>query len=303
MSESNHSNGKMEVHAYPTEQDIVASRNIGPVLAISFLSIITVAFVCFLFYMFCLRDTWEIDNYAQIIERCNTVHLAITEDQYDKASKAYDELLQFIGNRKIKREYIAERVDKTRQAFAPIQIKLEQSRRKKEFQELAQKKTSDSDSHAAINNSSYRLGSNENNMFYDPNREYPYMANDISFHRTKEEAIQALALQFDHSAEWVKKNMGSSNYVTQIHRSLCSALISESGYPKTSQHESRLGSVNYSLVNTIKNSWQQEKFRYKSVEDQAKAMAVIVLAVNTDCKDPKDREATLDYIQSHIGSW
>jgi hypothetical protein len=66
---------------------------------------------------------------------------------------------------------------------------------------------------------------------------------------------------------------------------------------------SRKGNVNYSLVNTMKKSWQEEGWRYKSKSEQVDCLALMILMVKTDCPDPYDREATLDYIQANIGRW
>jgi hypothetical protein len=63
------------------------------------------------------------------------------------------------------------------------------------------------------------------------------------------------------------------------------------------------GRVNYALVNTLKDAWQREGWREKSIAEKKKAVALMILVVNTDCSDPADREATLDYIQCNIDSW
>jgi len=65
------------------------------------------------------------------------------------------------------------------------------------------------------------------NMFYVPDRRPPYKANEISYHDSREAAIEALADQFDRSPAWIERNMGSSNYLDSIHSSLVKAMLLE----------------------------------------------------------------------------
>ena len=63
------------------------------------------------------------------------------------------------------------------------------------------------------------------------------------------------------------------------------------------------GKVNNSLVDTMKQQWQNEGFAGKSREEQREAMALMVLIADSDCPTVADREATLDYIQHQIDGW
>ena len=78
---------------------------------------------------------WEIDNYLQIIERCEAVQLAIRQSDDATASHAYAELNHFIGNRTIERESLAIRVGEVRKAIIPVNERFEQSQREREAQE------------------------------------------------------------------------------------------------------------------------------------------------------------------------
>jgi len=149
-----------------------------------------------------------------------------------------------------------------------------------------------------------------NPKFYDPDRTPPYMANEISQHHTRQGAINALAEQFGQTPSWVERHMGTTNDLLQIHYNLSMALLtSQSTFqnPKMQDQEKpssfNTGKVHYSLVNTVRKSWQEEGWRYKSKGEQAQALALIILVVQADCSDPKDREATLDYIENNINQW
>ncbi|MGB6043065.1 MAG: hypothetical protein WBF93_07910, partial [Pirellulales bacterium] len=82
---------------------------------------------------------WEIDNYSQITERCDAVLLSIEQSDDDAAAQAYAELNRFIGERTIQRESQAKRLDEVRSTFAPVNHRIEQARRQRAAQELAER--------------------------------------------------------------------------------------------------------------------------------------------------------------------
>lgn len=61
--------------------------------------------------------------------------------------------------------------------------------------------------------------------FYDPDRTFEYHSNDTSFHHTREDAIRALAEQFDRSSSWVERHIGTANDLQIIHQNLWRALL------------------------------------------------------------------------------
>jgi hypothetical protein len=63
--------------------------------------------------------------------------------------------------------------------------------------------------------------------FFDPGRKMPYKSSNTSLHNTREEAVEALAKQFDRPMSWVRKNMGGSNDLATIHRNLNAARLKE----------------------------------------------------------------------------
>lgn len=105
----------------------------------SYLGIPVILFVVFLTYWFGFRDTWEIDNYSQIADKCKVLHQAIANSNDEEATKAYDELHRFIGNHQIEKDFIVERVQTARDAYGQVEARIEQARRKREARELAEK--------------------------------------------------------------------------------------------------------------------------------------------------------------------
>lgn len=63
------------------------------------------------------------------------------------------------------------------------------------------------------------------------------------------------------------------------------------------------GQVNYKLVQTFRDAWIKERYRYKTIEEQREAIALLLLIVYNDCPDEQDRQATIDYIKSRINDW
>lgn len=57
-------------------------------------------------------------------------------------------------------------------------------------------------------------------LFYDPRRPYKYWAGETSRHRTLDQALTALAIQYDRSPEWIKAHLGETNDLTEIHQNL-----------------------------------------------------------------------------------
>ena len=81
------------------------------------------------------RDTWELDNYSQITERCEAVQLAIHQSDAKAATLAHEELNCFVGGRKIEIELLVKRIDEVRTAFVSFNQQLEKTRREEERRE------------------------------------------------------------------------------------------------------------------------------------------------------------------------
>jgi len=60
-------------------------------------------------------------------------------------------------------------------------------------------------------------------VFYNPRRPFPYWTGKSVKHKTYNEAIQALAIEYGQSPQWVQKHMGGSNDLSEIHQNLKNA--------------------------------------------------------------------------------
>jgi hypothetical protein len=65
--------------------------------------------------------------------------------------------------------------------------------------------------------------------FYNPRRVHKYMTGPDAAHATFQEALAALAQDFDKPVDWVERNMGTTNDVHQIRQNLKNAQTTETG--------------------------------------------------------------------------
>ena len=56
--------------------------------------------------------------------------------------------------------------------------------------------------------------------FYDPRRTHKYWTSETARHNTFQEALAALAKQYERTSDWVKSHMGETNDLNQIHQNL-----------------------------------------------------------------------------------
>ena len=61
--------------------------------------------------------------------------------------------------------------------------------------------------------------------FYNPRRPQKYWTNSTSKFQTFKEAIAALARQYDQSPEWIKRHMGDTNDLDEIHQNLADSKL------------------------------------------------------------------------------
>lgn len=191
-------------------------------LLLSFgLGIPALVLVVFSIYWFEIRDTWEQEHYSEIIAQCNQVEEAILADDVWQAKKRFEDLRELVGDRDIANDTLRQQIADADDVMEPVFIRIQQiedsrlaARRRVEQEERSQRR---------------EAARSDRDSFYNPDREPPYLANDISGHSTRSGAILALAVQFDRSYSWVERNMGSSNSLSQIHYNLNKAIFRDAG--------------------------------------------------------------------------
>ena len=63
--------------------------------------------------------------------------------------------------------------------------------------------------------------------FYDPRRPQKYWTGRNSRHRTLEEAVDALATEYERTPDWIRAHLGDSNDLGEIHRNLAESKAME----------------------------------------------------------------------------
>lgn len=101
--------------------------------------------ISFLIYWFAYRDTWDIDHYSAICERCEVVHDAIARSDDDAASIAYEELYLFIEGHKIQNHDLKGRINSAIAAYSPVWERREEHRKETEARLLAESKKENAD--------------------------------------------------------------------------------------------------------------------------------------------------------------
>ena len=65
-------------------------------------------------------------------------------------------------------------------------------------------------------------------LFYNPRRPYKYWTSATAKHNTLEEAIGALAKEYERPTQWVQQHMGNTNNLDEIHQNLANNKLAES---------------------------------------------------------------------------
>lgn len=104
------------------------------------LGIPAVVLITFLVFWFGIRDTWETDNYQQIVELCEKVMDATHQADDKTAEQAYGDLTALIEDRPIENDSLANKVESVQSAMEPVLDRLEQTRREQKARQLAEKK-------------------------------------------------------------------------------------------------------------------------------------------------------------------
>ncbi|UCF91876.1 MAG: hypothetical protein JSW39_26995, partial [Desulfobacterales bacterium] len=102
--------------------------------------------------------------------------------------------------------------------------------------------------------------------FYNPRRPYKYWASQTSKHKTFKEAIEALAQQFDRSAEWVQAHMGDTNDLKEIHRNLESGQLNNLPAPPPTLDTETAGPDFYNPRRPYKY-WASQTSKHKTFKE------------------------------------
>lgn len=118
--------------------------------------------------------------------------------------------------------------------------------------------------------------------FYDPRRPQKYWTSKNSKHENYNDAVRALAKQYNRSPDWIKANMGDTNDLAQIHRNLAGPEPESNSEPKTNAPSTakagpsqRPKQPNIEFYNPRRPSpyWTSADAQHKSFKDAIQAFA------------------------------
>ena len=254
-----------------------------------FVGIVIIAAVVYTLFF---HNAWERDNRARLLFLKADADALVQASDYEKAEAKFDELFRLLGQNILADEYLKGEIEAARISQAQTSKKLAPIRSDHPEEEARQKQRNVVHDVTTIVEA-----------FYDPKRSPPYRANAKSFHASRSLAIQALAEQFDRTPTWIEQTMGDSNDCAVIHRNIVDALLREITTALATASPTRNGSIDFGVVDRVRRAWQNAGLRFASRDERNVAMFIMIGKVEDAVSDPADRKATLDHIESHIGSW
>jgi hypothetical protein len=123
--------------------------------------------------------------------------------------------------------------------------------------------------------------------FYDPRRSLKYKTDAKTGHTTYQEAIAALAKQYERTSDWVKSHMGETNDLNQIHQNLAAGKRPDPQTPAKATLKDPSALEFYNPRRTHKY-WTSKSARHSTFQEAVAALA-------------KQYERTSDWVKSHMG--
>jgi hypothetical protein len=108
--------------------------------------------------------------------------------------------------------------------------------------------------------------------FYDPRRPLKYWTSPNSKHASFQEAIDALAQQYQRSPEWIQAHMGDTNELDQIHHNLANPEVNNHNASLESATE-KSPSLEFYNPRRAYPYWTSETSKYKTFKEAIDALA------------------------------
>ncbi len=123
--------------------------------------------------------------------------------------------------------------------------------------------------------------------FYDPRRPQKYWTSASAKHRTFQEAINALAKQYERTPDWIKSHMGETNDLNQIHQNLSSGKLKDH---RTVAKAALKSSQTLEFYNPRRahKYWTSQTAKHNTFNEATAALA-------------RQYERTPDWVKTHMG--
>jgi hypothetical protein len=108
--------------------------------------------------------------------------------------------------------------------------------------------------------------------FYNPRRPQKYWTSAVSKHQTFEQAIAALAKQYDRSPDWIQQQMGETNDLDEIHRNLARSKLSVP-VETTAQTEKKVSNTLFYNPRRPHKYWTSASAKHKTFKEAVNALS------------------------------
>ncbi len=108
--------------------------------------------------------------------------------------------------------------------------------------------------------------------FYNPRRPHKYWTSAVAKHQTFNEAIAALAKQYDRSPDWIKQQMGETNDLDEIHQNLARSKLNAPVEPEVQTGKKVSGTLFYNPRRPHKY-WTSATAKHKTFEEAVNALS------------------------------
>jgi hypothetical protein len=134
-------------------------------------------------------------------------------------------------------------------------------------------------------------------LFYVKGRDYPYHVGPGKDFKTQAEAIDALALQYHQSADWVRQKIGNQNELEKIHQRLSQTAAPTADKAQTSINQAGSRQSSPSLPDGLlfynprrdQKYWTGKMSRHNTLQEAMHALA-------------KQYGVTTEWIETHMGN-
>lgn len=110
-------------------------------------------------------------------------------------------------------------------------------------------------------------------LFYDPRRPKPYWSSESRHHDSYQDAINALAEEFNTSSQWVEAHMGESNDVLMIRERLKARKVENDIAPASAEIDQENGGVEFYNPRRPQKYWTGPDARHDTFREAVETLA------------------------------
>lgn len=110
-------------------------------------------------------------------------------------------------------------------------------------------------------------------LFYDPRRDKKYWSSPTVRHDSYQEALSALASEFERPVQWIEENMGDSNDLDEIRGKLTGRKQTASPAPTGPAEHAAAGGIEFYNPRRLQKYWTAPDARHNTYEEAVDVLA------------------------------